>query len=62
MDVRVSEALIPSTKRLGLDYNGLTYATQHGFAAVAANNGHNGTSGLAFYQNPDVLEDFASRS
>lgn len=29
---------------------------------MGANNGHNGTSGLAFYQNPDVLADYAGRS
>lgn len=33
-----------------------------GFAAVGANNGHNGTSGEPFYQHPEVLEDFAYRS
>jgi hypothetical protein len=47
---------------LGLDYNSLAYTIQHGFAAVASNNGHNGTNGLSFYQNPDVVEDFAGRS
>jgi feruloyl esterase len=46
----------------GVDYASLGYATEHGFAAVAANNGHNGTSGLAFYQNLDVLHDYADVS
>jgi pimeloyl-ACP methyl ester carboxylesterase len=38
------------------------YGTEHGFAVVASNNGHNGTSGKAFYQNPQVLHDFADRA
>jgi feruloyl esterase len=46
----------------GLDYSGLSYTVGHGFAAVASNNGHNGTSGLAFHNNPDVVADFAGRS
>jgi feruloyl esterase len=46
----------------GLDYSGLTYTTKHGFAAVGSNNGHNGTTGIAFANNPDVVADFAGRS
>ncbi|KAI9761695.1 MAG: putative feruloyl esterase B-2 [Geoglossum simile] len=50
----------------GLDgcikYEDLAYATSNGFASVGTNNGHNGTSGVAFYNNPDILEDFAYRS
>jgi hypothetical protein len=34
----------------------------YGFATVASNNGHNGTSGLPFYHNPEVLHDFADRA
>jgi feruloyl esterase len=33
-----------------------------GFASVGSNNGHNGTSGAAFYQNPEVVTDFAWRA
>ncbi|KAF2139272.1 uncharacterized protein K452DRAFT_275434 [Aplosporella prunicola CBS 121167] len=43
-------------------YDDLAYAAGLGFAAVGANNGHNGTSGGAFYNNADVVEDFAWRS
>jgi feruloyl esterase len=45
-----------------IDYAAMAYTTSHGFASVGANNGHNGTSGAAFYKNPSVLEDFAYRS
>lgn len=45
-----------------IQYEDIAYATEFGFATVGANNGHNGTSGEAFYQNPDVVEDFAYRS
>ncbi|KAF2639500.1 putative feruloyl esterase B precursor [Massarina eburnea CBS 473.64] len=43
-------------------YDDLAYGTEHGFATVAANNGHNGTSGKAFLNNPDVIIDYAYRS
>ncbi|UKZ53234.1 hypothetical protein TrVGV298_007026 [Trichoderma virens] len=33
-----------------------------GFATVGTNNGHNGTSGLAFLNNPNVIEDYSYRS
>ncbi|KAJ5460541.1 uncharacterized protein N7458_002093 [Penicillium daleae] len=45
-----------------IQYYDLAYTVQLGFATVGANNGHNGTSGLPFYQHPEVLEDFAYRS
>ncbi|KAF1954562.1 tannase and feruloyl esterase [Byssothecium circinans] len=45
-----------------INYDYLTYTSGLGFAAVADNNGHNGTSGGAFLNNPDVVEDFAYRS
>lgn len=34
----------------------------YGFASFGTNNGHNGTSAGAAYQNPDVFEDFSWRS
>jgi feruloyl esterase len=46
----------------GLDYAAVVYGVTQGFATVASNNGHNGTSGLSFYRSPGVLEDFAHRS
>ncbi|KAF2712575.1 tannase and feruloyl esterase [Pleomassaria siparia CBS 279.74] len=45
-----------------IPYDGLAYTANLGFATVSANNGHNGTSGEAFYNNADVLEDFAYRA
>ncbi|SLM37899.1 feruloyl esterase b [Lasallia pustulata] len=45
-----------------IKYEDLAYTTQHGFASVGSNNGHNGTTGVAFYQNPDVVTDFAWRA
>ena len=45
-----------------VQYEDLIYATSFGFAAVGANNGHNGTSGEPFFHHPEVLEDFAYRS
>ncbi|KAK3304067.1 Tannase/feruloyl esterase [Chaetomium strumarium] len=45
-----------------LSYDDMAYATELGFATVGANNGHNGTSGEPFLNNPDVVEDFAWRS
>ncbi|KAH8651214.1 tannase and feruloyl esterase [Xylariales sp. PMI_506] len=50
----------------GLDgcihYEDLAYASAHGFAVVGTNNGHNGTSGLPFLDNEDVVVDFAWRA
>ena len=45
-----------------IQYEDIAYGTSFGFATVGANNGHNGTSGEAFYQNPEVVADFAYRS
>ncbi|KIN02684.1 hypothetical protein OIDMADRAFT_40566 [Oidiodendron maius Zn] len=45
-----------------IQYPDLAYTAGLGFATVGANNGHNGTSGEAFYKNPDVVHDFADRS
>ncbi|THU84512.1 tannase and feruloyl esterase [Dendrothele bispora CBS 962.96] len=45
-----------------IQYEDLAYTAALGFAAVGANNGHNGMSGAPFLNNPDVLEDFVYRS
>ncbi|KAI4685345.1 uncharacterized protein J4E84_006072 [Alternaria hordeiaustralica] len=45
-----------------ISYDDLAYAVGLGFAAVGTNNGHDGTSGLPFYNNSDVVEDFAYRA
>ncbi|KAK4096809.1 tannase and feruloyl esterase [Parathielavia hyrcaniae] len=45
-----------------LSYSDMLYTVGLGFATVGANNGHNGTSGEPFLNNPDVVTDFAWRS
>jgi feruloyl esterase len=45
-----------------VQYFDLAYAAGLGFAAVGANNGHNGTSGKPFLNALGVIEDFAYRS
>ena len=45
-----------------IQYEDIAYATSFGFATVGANNGHNGTRGVAFYQNSEIVADFAYRS
>jgi hypothetical protein len=47
---------------IGIKYEDLAYTSSNGFASVGSNNGHNGTSGVDFYQNPDVVVDFAWRA
>lgn len=55
---KISRLISPS----GIKYDDLAYTTLNGFASVGSNNGHNGTSGIAFYHNPDVVTDFAWRA
>lgn len=45
-----------------IDYGTLAYTSALGFSSVGTNNGHNGTSGLPFYNNTQVVEDFAYRA
>jgi feruloyl esterase len=45
-----------------VDYDSLAYTSGLGFSSVATNNGHNGTSGKPFLNNPEVVEDFAYRA
>ncbi len=45
-----------------IQYEDIAYGTQYGFATVGANNGHNGTSGNAFYKSAEVVKDFSWRS
>jgi feruloyl esterase len=45
-----------------IQYTDVAYGTSFGFATVGANNGHNGTSGEAFYKNTEIVADFAYRS
>ncbi|KAI0407403.1 tannase and feruloyl esterase [Xylaria palmicola] len=50
----------------GLDgcikYEDIAYGATNGFSTFGTNNGHNGTSGQAFYQNEDVVLDFSWRA
>ncbi|KAH6975752.1 Tannase/feruloyl esterase [Ilyonectria destructans] len=45
-----------------IQYEDLAYASALGFAAVGTNNGHDGFSGVPFYNNSDVVQDFAWRA
>ncbi|KAF5343847.1 hypothetical protein D9758_015905 [Tetrapyrgos nigripes] len=45
-----------------IQFPDIAYASALGFAAVGANNGHDGFSGRSFLNNSDVVEDFAYRS
>ncbi|KAM0327601.1 hypothetical protein ACHAQA_005894 [Verticillium albo-atrum] len=45
-----------------IQYEDVAYAVSQGFAAVGTNNGHNGTIGSPFLNNPGVIEDFAYRA
>ncbi|KAI9166367.1 putative feruloyl esterase B-1 [Paramyrothecium foliicola] len=45
-----------------IGYSDMAYAVERGFAAVGTNNGHDGNTGLPFYNKPGVVEDFAYRA
>jgi feruloyl esterase len=45
-----------------LKYEDVDYGVLNGFSSVGSNNGHNGTGGLAFFHNNEVLEDYVWRS
>ncbi|KAI8936165.1 hypothetical protein NX059_006599 [Plenodomus lindquistii] len=45
-----------------IKYEDLAYGASQGFATVGANNGKNGTGGVAFYNRPETVVDFAWRS
>ncbi|KAJ9156239.1 Carboxylic ester hydrolase [Pleurostoma richardsiae] len=45
-----------------IQYEDMAYTAALGFSTVGTNNGHNGTRGTSFYQNLDVIEDFAYRA
>jgi hypothetical protein len=38
------------------------YAAGYGFATAGTNNGHFGNTGVFFYNNSEVIEDFAYRA
>lgn len=67
MLVTPSESLVHSATVInqtdtGIKYEDLAYTSRNGFASAGANNGHNGTTGVAFLDNPDIIRDFADRS
>ncbi|KAF7551030.1 hypothetical protein G7Z17_g5316 [Cylindrodendrum hubeiense] len=45
-----------------IKYNDINYGATHGFATIGTNNGHDGVSGLPFYKNSGVVEDYVYRS
>src|SRR5690242_2714359 len=45
-----------------IQYEDMEYTTAQGFAAVGTNNGHDGSTGVSFFNNPAVVEDFAYRA
>lgn len=45
-----------------IQFEDIQYAASLGFAAVGTNNGHDGSGGQSFLDNPDVIEDYAYRA
>ncbi|TRM63606.1 Tannase/feruloyl esterase [Schizophyllum amplum] len=45
-----------------IQYSDLAYTSSLGFATVGTNDGHEGQTGVAFLNNPDVIADYAWRS
>ncbi|OKP11909.1 hypothetical protein PENSUB_2579 [Penicillium subrubescens] len=45
-----------------IQYSDMVYAAQYGFATVGTNNGHFGDTGVYFYHNTEVLQDYAYRA
>ncbi|KAH9222274.1 Tannase/feruloyl esterase [Leptodontidium sp. 2 PMI_412] len=45
-----------------IQFEDMAYTIGQGFAVVGANNGHDGRSGKAFLNSPEVIADFAYRS
>ncbi|KAI3330546.1 feruloyl esterase B [Ustulina deusta] len=45
-----------------IKYEDIAYGAANGFSTFGTNNGHNGTSGVTFYQNDDVVIDFSWRA
>ncbi|OHW95736.1 tannase and feruloyl esterase [Colletotrichum incanum] len=45
-----------------IKYGDLNYGASHQFATIGTNNGHDGTSGSPFYNNPGVVEDYIYRA
>jgi feruloyl esterase len=45
-----------------ISYGHMEYGTKYGFMAVGSNGGHSGQSGGAFFNQPEVLQDWAWRA
>ena len=48
--------------KTGIDYLNLDYGSTLHFASVGSDNGHDGTTGSQFLNNPEVINDFAFRA
>jgi len=62
MDRMACQAQRVLTLITGIKYEDIAYGASTGFASVGANNGHNGTTGVAYLDNPEMVVDFAWRS
>lgn len=64
MQVSLSSTLHSAilNSQIGIKYEDLAYLSGLGFPVMGTNNGHNGTTGVDFYHNPDVVEDYAYRA
>lgn len=54
--------IIANRYPVGIKHEDLAYTTHYGFASFGSNNGHNGTTGVAFRGDADVVTDFSWRS
>lgn len=59
---QVFESNLISFLMAGIQFEDMAYTIGQGFAVVGANNGHDGRSGKAFLNSPEVIADFAYRS
>lgn len=46
----------------GIDYTNIDYGTSLNFATIGSDNGHDGDTGLPFYNHPEVIVDYAHRA
>ncbi|CAI6293966.1 unnamed protein product [Periconia digitata] len=48
--------------KTGIQYSTLSFASSYGFVSIGIDAGHSGTSAGAFYNKPEVFEDFSWRA
>ena len=46
----------------GIDYFNIDYGASLHFATIGSDNGHDGNTGLPFFNHPEVINDFAYRA